>query len=208
MAKTIAELTAKGTIADSDNFVVHDGAATKKIAASVIKSDCLKTATADGVNVALGTTTGTQIGTGAAQKLAFYGATPVVQPAVTADLLDSLQALGLVASSAGNTPLNLTKGAVACGTLSCDTITLSDGSNIAANETTGTKIGTAATQKLAFWNATPAAQPATVADAATQSLTGTDLINRAKVEADLTSCKNAINAVIDRLQALGLIASA
>ncbi len=35
---------------------------------------------ADGVNLTLGTATGTQIGTAANQKLGFYGATPVVQP--------------------------------------------------------------------------------------------------------------------------------
>jgi len=37
----------------------------------------------DGVNVVLGTTTGSQLGTGATQKLGLYGATPVVQPAAT-----------------------------------------------------------------------------------------------------------------------------
>ncbi len=35
----------------------------------------------DGANVVLGTTTGTQIGTSAAQKIGIWGATPVVQPA-------------------------------------------------------------------------------------------------------------------------------
>jgi len=35
----------------------------------------------DGYNIAAGTTTGTQIGTAAAQKLGFYGKTPVVQRA-------------------------------------------------------------------------------------------------------------------------------
>ena len=35
---------------------------------------------ADGVNITLGSTTGTQIGTATSQKLGFYGHTPVVQP--------------------------------------------------------------------------------------------------------------------------------
>ena len=35
----------------------------------------------DGANVAVGSTTGTQIGTASTQKLGFYGATPVVRPA-------------------------------------------------------------------------------------------------------------------------------
>ena len=40
-------------------------------------------------------------------------------------------------------------------------IIMSDSANIAANTTTGTKIGTATSQKLAFWNATPVVQPTT-----------------------------------------------
>ena len=37
---------------------------------------------ADGVNLTFGTSTGTQIGTAASQKLGFFGKTPVVQPAL------------------------------------------------------------------------------------------------------------------------------
>lgn len=43
-------------------------------------------------------------------------------------------------------------------------ITISDAKNIALNATTGTKIGTATTQKLGFWNATPVAQWSSAAD--------------------------------------------
>ena len=38
------------------------------------------TSWAEGVDIVLGTTTGSKIGTGATQKLGFYGATPVVRP--------------------------------------------------------------------------------------------------------------------------------
>ncbi len=38
------------------------------------------------------------------------------------------------------------------------TITMADAKDIVLNATTGTKIGTGTTQKLAFWNATPVAQ--------------------------------------------------
>ncbi len=52
------------------------------------------------VNIALGTTTGTKIGTAASQKLGFYNATPVVQPtgvAVTAGGVHAaLVTLGLI----------------------------------------------------------------------------------------------------------------
>jgi len=40
---------------------------------------------ADAVNIAVNTTTGTQIGTAAGQKLGFYGTTPAVQPSHVAD---------------------------------------------------------------------------------------------------------------------------
>jgi hypothetical protein len=85
-------------------------------------------------------------------------------------------------------------------------ISLPAGANVALATTTGTKIGTATNQLLGFYNAAPVDQPATVGDAATQDLTGTDTIDKTKLEADLTSCKNSINTVIDRLQELGLIA--
>ena len=44
--------------------------------------------------------------------------------------------------------------------LTSTTLTLADAINIAVNTTTGTKIGTATTQKLAFFNSTPIVQPA------------------------------------------------
>jgi len=40
-------------------------------------------------------------------------------------------------------------------------LTFADAKNIVVNATTGTKIGTATTQKLGFYNATPVVQPAT-----------------------------------------------
>lgn len=44
--------------------------------------------------------------------------------------------------------------------ISSTAVTLADAGNIVLGTTTGTKIGTATTQKLGFWNATPVAQPA------------------------------------------------
>jgi hypothetical protein len=57
----------------------------------------------EGENIALGTTTGTQIGTAASQKLGFYGKTPVVQRAkanygnwaATSNVVQALVDLGL-----------------------------------------------------------------------------------------------------------------
>jgi hypothetical protein len=44
---------------------------------------------ADAGNITVGTTTGTKIGTATTQKLGFYNATPVVQPAAVADATDA-----------------------------------------------------------------------------------------------------------------------
>lgn len=128
------------------------------------------------VNVVLSATTGTKIGTATTQKLGFYNATPVVQPAGTVDVLASLVTLGLRAASS-NPPLNLGTGALTSGDASVAALTatsvvgtgdvaltghltVTDAKNIVLDSTTGTKIGTATTQKLGFYNATPVAQPA------------------------------------------------
>lgn len=55
----------------------------------------------------------------------------------------------------------------------------------------GTRLGQSSTDKVGFYGTTPVARPATVADAT-----------------DATTAITSINTVIDRLQALGLIASA
>jgi len=120
MAKTIGQLTALAATPNAaDEFVINDGGVTKKITATNVAAAAWELtgnkSLADTSNIVLGTSTGSKIGTDPLQKLGFYNATPVVQPALTADLLDSLQALGLVASGAGNTPLNLSAGALTAG---------------------------------------------------------------------------------------------
>jgi hypothetical protein len=63
---------------------------------------------ADAVNITFGTTTGTKLGTGTSQKLAFYNSTPVIKPTVSGakgsnaalgSLMTALAALGLVVDS-------------------------------------------------------------------------------------------------------------
>ena len=73
-------------------------------------------------------------------------------------------------------------------------ITMGDGDNIVLNTTTGTKIGTAASQKLGFYNATPVVQRTLIADpsgGATQD----------------AEARTAIVAIIDALVATGLMAA-
>lgn len=52
------------------------------------------------------------------------------------------------------------------------TFTIGDANDIALGTTTGTKIGTATTQKLGFYNATPVVQPTAVANITTTATSG------------------------------------
>ena len=69
-------------------------------------------------------------------------------------------------------------------------VLITDAKDIAVGTTTGTKIGTATTQKLSFYNATPVVQPTAVADAT-----------------DAVSVITQLNALLDRMRDLGLIAT-
>lgn len=72
--------------------------------------------------------------------------------------------------------------------------TVTDANDFALGTTTGTKIGTATSQKLGFYNATPIVQGASVADA-----TGGAVID--------AEARTAINTLISRIEATGLIAT-
>lgn len=65
--------------------------------------------------------------------------------------------------------------------------------NVKLSATTGTKFGTATSEKLAFFNSTPVVQQAAIADA-----TGGAVID--------AECRTAVNAVITRLETFGFIA--
>jgi hypothetical protein len=69
-------------------------------------------------------------------------------------------------------------------------ITVSDGGNVVLGTTTGTKIGTATTQKLGFFDKTPVVQPTAVADAT-----------------DAATVITQLNALLTRMRNLGLIAT-
>ena len=90
-----------------------------------------------------------------------------------------------------------------------------DSRNIVFNATTGTKIGTATSQKLAFYNATPIVQPAAAAqaaaaaqtqDAVTDSTGGTASTTLAAItagaayaQADMTAVRNALASISAQL---------
>jgi hypothetical protein len=71
-------------------------------------------------------------------------------------------------------------GWVTVGTLSATTFgllsraggTMDEGANIATGTTTGTKIGTATTQKIGFYNATPTVQGTAIADLTVTATSG------------------------------------
>jgi hypothetical protein len=128
----------------------------------------------DGVDYALGSTAGTKLGTASTQKLAFFGATPIIQPANTVDVFTGLVNLGL--RTTGGTAAMTLPGALSCAALTTTSIaatgtiaatghiTITDAKNVVLDTTTGTKIGTGTTQKLGLWNATPIVQPANTVD--------------------------------------------
>lgn len=72
-------------------------------------------------------------------------------------------------------------------------IEIYDGRHIKLGRMNGTKVGTGSLEKLGFYGATPIARPATVLDPTGGTTTD-------------AQARGAINEIIDRLQALGLIA--
>lgn len=132
----------------------------------------------------------------AASKLGFFGATPIVKPISTTDLRVAMINLGLL-TTGGATPLDLNGGTItsplltiASGTelvlgVSGDTASLrtyrnmiiSDTKNLIFSGTTGSKIGTATSQKIGFWNAAPIVQPTGTPAAATDLATVITLAN-------------------------------
>jgi hypothetical protein len=86
-------------------------------------------------------------------------------------------------------------------TVSATQLLLASGINIATNTTTGTKIGTATTQKISFWNATPIVQPTTAVAAATfvQNTGGT-------IHPTSTFDGYTIEQVVRALRTIGLLA--
>jgi len=87
--------------------------------------------------------------------------------------------LSLVASGATGTALPVSGG------------TMAEGGNIAVGTTTGTKIGTATTQKLGFWNATPIVRPAAYSQGYTTATRSVAGYTTAAVGSNFTGITNA-----------------
>jgi hypothetical protein len=97
---------------------------------------------------------------------------------------------------------------------------ITDARDIILGTTTGTKIGTATTQKLGFYNATPVVQPAAVADITTTATAGTlptpdgsvtvadaDAPTNAELLEYCVELEAKLEAALGHLRTLGLIAT-
>lgn len=98
--------------------------------------------------------------------------------------------------SAGTTALHRIEGSLQVGDL-----TMTDAKNIILNTSTGTKIATATSQKLGFWNATPIVQPTTGVAAATFTANTSGIVNDSATFDGYT-----IGQVVKALRNVGILA--
>lgn len=133
--------TAIDTVLSDTGLRATGGSA--NFATQIVASAGLSVEDAQDIALALGT--GTKIGTSTSQKLGFWNTAPVDQPALTADLLDSLQEVGLIASGAGATPLDLSAGTLTCGAANVTSVASTGAATAASFAATGavTSSGTA-----------------------------------------------------------------
>ena len=90
--------------------------------------------------------------------------------------------------------------------LSCGQFTLND-SNVVLGTTTGSKIGTATTQKLGFWDATPIVQPSSTGqNSGFTTGVGTHVHEVSTFTGGLGSTAYRISDIVRHLKSLGLIA--
>jgi len=100
--------------------------------------------------------------------------------------------------SPGGNLLAFSAGGVESLRLALNLITLADAQDLALGSTTGTKIGTATTQKLGFFNKTPVVQPAAILTPPAPSVT--------YIQAEAAAMKTAVDAIRTTLINLGLTA--
>lgn len=103
---------------------------------------------------------------------------------------------------------NTTVAAASVLTLGTAVMTLLDAYNIVVGTTTGTKIGTATTQKLSFYNSTPIIQPQATG-VTTAGYTANASANAVFAESTFTGNSGAtaytISDIVANLKAIGLL---
>jgi hypothetical protein len=102
----------------------------------------------------------------------------------------------------GTDKLQVTGSSTFSSTVTAASYTVNDAGNISVGTTTGTKIGTATSQKLSFWNATPIIQPTTsIAESAFVENLGGSIVN-----VDSTFDGYTIQQIAKALRNAGLLA--
>jgi hypothetical protein len=96
---------------------------------------------------------------------------------------------------------------IALDDVTVGTVTVTEAKNFVLGTTTGSKIGTAVTQKLGFFNATPVVQPASAAQAAVVT-TGASTSAYGYTEAQANAIVTLVNRLRADLVTLGLIKGA
>jgi hypothetical protein len=160
------------------------------------------------------------IGSGAAialSKLA-TGALPTAITVASANLVDGTivnDDVSATAAIAGSkvAPNFGAQNVVTTGTLGAGATTLGGSltlgdNNIVAGTTTGVKVGTAITQKLGFYNATPIVQPAAAAQAAVVTTGATSSTPFGYTEAQANAIVALVNEMRSVLVNLGLMKGA
>lgn len=113
-----------------------------------------------------------------------------------------------ISAKGSETDVDLAFAAKGAGVIRLNSdVTLADGVDLAANTSTGTKIGTATGQKLGFWNTAPVIQPAHADQAATvmgnanSEISGLT-ISAAYDQAEVTALRDAAEELADDVRAL------
>jgi len=118
-----------------------------------------------------------------------------------------LDADGDVDLGSGDDTINIGSGGGDTVNLKED-ITIADGKNIVVNTTTGTQIGTGATQKLGFFGATPVAQPSSTGQTSGFTAGSGNAVNDdSTFTGGVGSTAYTIGDIVKHLKTLGLIAS-
>ncbi len=84
-------------------------------------------------------------------------------------------------------------------------IQLPDGRNVQLAKGTGTKLGTETTQKLGLYGVTPVVQQSKVNDPTISTVSGSGA--DATINTNFTNLDNAVEAIIDVLEAIGISSS-
>lgn len=140
----------------------------------------------------------------------FLGRTPdatlgnVVQPAA-ADVVP-LTLKGAASQTANLIEVQSSAGTVLLAVQADGDLAITGGVDVVLSATTGTQFGTATTQLLALWGATPTVQQAAIT-AVNEAYTTGNLDTEAEIIAALNTQGAALNDALAALRALGLIAS-